>query len=115
MKKDEGIKYFHVRIIDTLSEPSLADESPAYREYAYSQGATFAFEKRKDGWWVGLSQTTYEDNFCRRIGRLIAKGRLKCKRKPLAYFFGKEEPTFEDVLCLYDLLRYEMVYDEIGY
>lgn len=115
MKKDEGIKYFHVRIIDTIPEEFASNYSPSFREYAYSQGATFAFEKRKDGWWVGLSQTTYEDNFCRRIGRLIAKGRLKCKRKPLAYFFGKEEPTFEDVVTLYELLRYEMIYHETGY
>lgn len=114
MKKDEDIMYFHVRVIDILSKQSLVNSSPAYREYAYTQGATFAFEKRKDGWWVGYSQTTYEDNFCRRIGRLIAKGRLKCKRKPCAYFFGKEEPTFDDVVTLYELLRYEMIYHEIG-
>lgn len=111
-KKEKEPLYFHVRLIDLISEEyqNLVNLSSDYRNYCYSQGVTFACEERKDGWWIGFSRTSYKDMFNRRLGRLISKGRLRCKRKPLALYFGKEAPTFEDACVMFELLRFEFVW-----
>ena len=63
-----------------------------------------SFDHFPEGWYVSFSTTVFKESFCRKIGRDIATGRLKCRRKDLAYYFGQEKPTFEDAVAIAVLL-----------
>lgn len=92
---------FHVRKI--MLYPELEGQDSPSTRYLNKQGMTFAFEEREDGWWVAWSRTSHRDSFCRKIGRLVAVGKLTCKRKTLAEYFGHQAPTFEDCVVMYSL------------
>jgi hypothetical protein len=116
MKSDHTL-YFHIRPLGyylgkdndrtTKIDQWLVD-------YWSKTGTTFAFERRADGCWYGsYAVTSKADQFCRRLGRLVAKGKLTCKRKDLAFAFGPEEPTFDDCVVLNDLINYEKQYQRL--
>jgi hypothetical protein len=75
------ILYFHVR--------------DGFEGVANKGGGTAAFELQENGTWkVGIALCSEKDNFNRKLGRLIATGRLK--NAPTYDIKGKEHPSFED-------------------
>jgi hypothetical protein len=108
--QDQGILYFHIRPFGFYKAQENETEylNRFMLEYEARSGTTFAFEKRTDGWYFGYSSTHSKDQFNRKIGRMVAKGRLCCKRKPeLASYFGEQEPTFDDCVIINFMLHLE--------
>lgn len=75
LKPDASVKFVHLREFD----PEIGEPLP-------NGGITVAFTKIKDReqpegfdlYWAARSECSQRDNFCKKIGRSIAAGRLRC-------------------------------------
>lgn len=126
---------FHVRsplyyraeegVNDTTLDQDVREYYKVVRDEQAKSGYTLAFENRVDGWHVAYSHTAsktvvnakgkkvHADPFCRRIGRAIAVGRLKCHRKCLSQYYGTEAPTWEDAVVLVELIKCIEFYEHL--
>ena len=64
------VKFLHLR--------NYTDDGVPSEMGGLTVAFTPALDGEKDTLWVGLSKCSDQDNFCKRIGRLISQGRLQC-------------------------------------
>lgn len=79
------MKYMHLR---------FGQVSDGKANYYPRGGMTFAWEVKDDGLSVGVSICSLNDNFCRRIGRSVADGRVNWHWKNEDF---KKIPTNKDI------------------
>lgn len=88
----EQIKFVHLRNYSSDNK----------REIEPRGGITLAITEKKDSFNVGLAHCSFKDNYNKKIGRLIANGRLINPRNgKFVYSFSKLNYDLQKVIKFY--------------